>query len=117
MGSEPPWETLLPEHLLQAAYRSSGGEYAWKLEDALVVLKLLSSGGCVVLGVDVWLPTDPGPTIPTPYVYDWDLENQGRSGEGQSAVDFVRTFQWDPTDTSAQGMPPYFNICAALRDS
>jgi hypothetical protein len=31
------WETLLPEELLRAAYRSDGGECAWKRDDAISV--------------------------------------------------------------------------------
>lgn len=109
------WQALLPEELLRAAYRS-GGEYAWKRDDALSVLELLSAGGCIVLGVDVWLPTDPGSTIPTPFVYDWSLETVLPGNQAQSAIDFVRTFKWDRADTSPQGMQPYFNICAARAD-
>jgi len=111
------WETLLPKQLLAAGYRSKGGEYAWKRDDALAVLDLLSASGYVILGVDIWLPTTPGPTIPTPIVYDWDLERAGTSGESRSAIDFIRTFQWDHADTSTRGMDPYFNICAARSDS
>lgn len=106
------WEDLLPEGLRRAAYRS-GSEKAWNRQDAVRVVKILSSNGYTILGVDVWLATNPGPTIPTPFVYDWSLESGSAIvGYPRSADEFIRTFKWDPTDKSHGGREPYFNILA-----
>jgi hypothetical protein len=108
-GSEPDWTTLLPDYLRQRGYKS-GSELAWAREDALQVAETLSNNGYSILGVDIWLATVPGPTIPTPFVYDWDP-----SRCGMSAAEFIRTVDWDPTDTSHRGREPHFNILAVPR--
>jgi hypothetical protein len=111
------WDKLIPDDLRSAAYRSNC-ECAWNREDALRVIDVLSQNGCVVLGVDVWLPTDPGPTIPTPFVYDWSLRPEAPSKEyPKTAKDFVRTFEWEPSDDGHKGMKPYFNIVARRLES
>lgn len=117
MKSEIAWEGLLPAHLQKLAYRA-GTECAWKQQDAIEVLEFLSNKGYVLLGVDVWLATEPGPTIPMPFVYDWSLETNSSPGQQwMSAPDFVRHFEWDPADRSHQGAEPYFNITAIRPDS
>jgi hypothetical protein len=89
------WDKLVPDDIRAAAYRSNC-ECAWNREDALRVIDVLSENGYLVLGVDIWLPTDPGPTIPTPFVYDWSLRAEAPSKEHpKTAKDFVRTFEWD----------------------
>jgi hypothetical protein len=111
------WVGLLPKNLREAAYESES-EYAWNRADALQVIDILSNHGYVVLGVDVWLPTEPGPTIPTPFVYDWSLRaDLPRQGYPKSANEFVHTFEWDEADKSHNGMEPYFNILAQARNS
>lgn len=106
------WDKLLSDDLRAAAYKSKR-EYAWNRADALRVVDVLLLNGYVVLGVDIWLRTDPGPTIPTPFVYDWDLRADAPSKEyPKSAESFIRTFEWDPADNNHNGMPPYFNITA-----
>jgi hypothetical protein len=100
------WEYLLPDDLRKTAYRS-GGECAWNKADALRVLEILAANGCAVLGVDIWIATAPGPTIPTPFVYDWDPERAR-----ESSTEFVTAFAWDPRDHSHAGREPYFNILA-----
>lgn len=112
MGSDIKWEAVLPAELMKVAYRA-GAEFAWRKKEAIEVLGYLLSGGYVVLGVDVWLATRPGPTIPTPFVYDWSIDNQ----QEVSAIDFVRNFQWDPADRSHGGLEPSFNITAMRADS
>jgi hypothetical protein len=99
-------EQLLPRDLCDAAYRS-GSERAWNRADALRVLQILKDNDYIVLGVDIWIPTVPGPRIPIPFVYDWDIERAERS-----ASEFVRAFEWDAADVSHSGKEPYFNILA-----
>lgn len=71
-----------------------------------------------VIGVDVWLPTTPGPTIPTPYVYDWNLSSDRVTPEyPRTAVDFIQTFEWSEDDTSHRGLEPYFNLTVAMIDA
>jgi hypothetical protein len=106
------WYQLLPESLRKSAY-TAAHERAWRRQDALKVVDILSTNGYVVLGVDIWLATDPGPTIPTPFVYDWSLESALQSGKcPKSAAEFIRTFEWDSADVSHEGREPYFNILA-----
>jgi hypothetical protein len=111
------WQSVLPRKLREAAYKA-GSEYAWNREDALQVIYILSNHDYVILGVDIWLPTEPGPTIPTPFMYDWSLRGDGpRQGYPTSANEFVRTFEWNEADKSHKGMEPYFNFVAQARDS
>jgi hypothetical protein len=106
------WEHLLPEDLRKAAYKA-GLESAWCRQDALRIVDILSSNGYLILGIDIWIPTDPGPTIPTPFVYDWSAEAASRTSRyPNSAAEFIRTFEWDPSDKSHRGMEPYFNVLA-----
>ena len=100
------WQRLLPEDLKTSVYRA-GLESAWNRTDASRVVEILARNGYTILGVDIWLAATPGPKIPTPFVYDWDFERGA-----QSPADFIRTFAWDPRDTSHEGREPYFNILA-----
>lgn len=111
------WKHLLPEGLHKAAYKA-GSECAWCRADALRVVNILSSNGYFILGVDIWIGTDPGPMIPTPFVYDWSSETAMRSRDyPSSAAEFIRTFKWDPADNSHGGREPYFNILAERLNS
>src|SRR4051812_37133219 len=101
------WYDRLPRDLCERAYKTAElddcpSEWAWNRPDALRVIEILSNNGYVVDGVEIWLATSPGPTIPTPFVYDWHLgrANRPSSRYPKTAVEFVGTFQWDPTDTS-----------------
>ena len=106
------WFRLLPKALIEVAYVSSG-EFAWSRNDALSVLAELQKHKYVILGVDVWIPTNPGPTIPTPYVYDWDSEGGAtRNDRERTARNFILNFEWSPDDRSHFGLEPYFNITA-----
>jgi hypothetical protein len=103
------WYSELSKDLVDVAYKA-GNEMAWSRQDAIRVIEILEAAGYVILGVDVWLPTRPGPTIPTPYVYDWSAESRGSSpGYPNSAAEFIKSFVWDPTDKS-RGREPYFNL-------
>lgn len=110
---EMEWYKLLPNDLYGIAYRSLNEELAWPREQALRVIHILSSNRYVVTRVDVWIPTSPGPTIPTPFVYDWSLKSVTRNSSlPKSAKDFVSVFAWDSTDESHRGIEPVFNIWA-----
>jgi hypothetical protein len=100
------WLPSVPLHLLQRAYRARN-EYAWSRNDAIQVVEALTGGNFKVIGVDIWLPTNPGPTIPTPYVYDWSL---GAVDHPRVATEFIRNFDWATDDVSHLGMEPYFNL-------
>jgi hypothetical protein len=97
------WAQSLPAALQARAYRA-GAEHAWAREDALAVIAALAARGHTVIGVDVWLATDPGPTIPGPFVYDWS------AAQGGTAAQFIAGFAWDPADTSHGGQPPWFAL-------
>jgi hypothetical protein len=114
---ESDWEKILPVALRHAAYRA-GTECAWSRTEALQVIELLVEKGYSVIGVDIWLPTNPGPTIPTPFVYDWDLESvRASKNYPGTALEFVRTFEWDSTDLVFQKFEPYFNILPIRPDA
>jgi hypothetical protein len=104
------WLSVVPRHLLERAYRARD-EYAWCRSDAIEVVEALQRFSFKVIGVDVWLATSPGPTIPTPYVYDWDFRFEGPSMDyPRNAIDFIRAFEWSERDLAHQGMEPYFNL-------
>ena len=112
----------LPDRLRSVAY-CSGEEAAWPNEQTLMVIDCLTELDVAVCGIEVWLPTEPGPTIPTPYIYTWTAEER-RSGEvwsefvrraNTNAKDYVRGFDWDPEDRVNLGLKPYFNL-DAVRD-
>jgi len=118
------WLLKLPESLRVAAYYA-GEEAAWPAEEAINVLECATELGLAVCGVEVWLPTVPGPTIPTPYVYSWEGEDQ-EAEEGWSdflqrvngaAAEYIRQFAWDPKDKSHEGVEPYFNLDVVCENS
>ncbi len=118
------WLLKLPESLRVAAYYA-GEEAAWPAEEAINVIECATELGVAVCGVEVWLPTVPGPTIPTPYVYSWEAEEK-EPGQGWSdfvqrvntdAVEYVRDFAWDPEDKSHGGREPYFNLDVVCANS
>jgi len=111
------WSDLLPHDLQRAAYRANE-EMAWSRVDAIRVIEILNANRYVVLGVDIWLATQPGPTIPTPFVYDWALTVVRPSNERPKTADeFIRGFKWAAADKRHQGMEPFFNITAQRCDS
>jgi hypothetical protein len=106
------WADLLPLNLQRAGYRAND-ELAWSRVDAIRVVEILTAKGYVVLGVDIWLATQPGPTIPTPFVYDWaSTVDRPPKANPKTADEFIRNFGWAPSDETHQGMEPYFNITA-----
>lgn len=108
----PEWQVLLSPELLQAAYKG-GNELAWPKKDALRVVRVLTANAYTIDGVDVWIPTHPGPTIPTPFVYDWMAGKTPRTDKDPNdAAEFIKTFSWDPADRSHKNFDPVFNISA-----
>lgn len=106
------WHRYLTHDLVESAYKA-GPELAWCKGDAIRVVELLSDRNYIILGVDVWIPTEGGPTIPTPFVYDWSLDQaSAQRKRKQSAKDFIESFEWDPADHSHGGREPYFNLLA-----
>ncbi|RBP15888.1 hypothetical protein DFR50_107158 [Roseiarcus fermentans] len=94
---------LSPE-LLARAYRIPG-EVAWTRADAIAAIDGLEKAGWRILGVEVWLPTLPGPTMTG---WWWDCE---RVWGPQTAQDYVRTFQWGADDPiSLKEAEPFFNL-------
>lgn len=101
------WYNLLPKELLEETYRAET-DPALSQGDAIRVVDLLKENGYVVLGVDVWLSTNPGPTIPTPFVYDWGATRSiPAQYHRKPASAFIRDFQWHPDDKSHGGREPY----------
>jgi hypothetical protein len=70
-----------------------------------------------VVGGEIWLPTKPGPTIPTPYIYQWDVV-QGVSERWDEFVAraaaestrWISGFGWDKRDVAHQNIEPFFNL-------
>jgi len=110
------WQTLLTAPLLRAAYRA-GSELAWRRSDAVRVLDFLTHQNYVVIGVDIWIPSEGGPIIPTPFVYDWSLGQPSRDPERMgSARDFIQGFDWDPSDAASRDHEPFFNLVVERAD-
>ena len=107
----------LPKSLQTRAYHAAG-EIAWPRPEALQVIDYLTAQGTAVLGVEIWLPTSPGPTIPTPIIYNWEAEARQESEAwtqfaervNQLAKEYVDSFEWDEEDVSHKSLTPYFNL-------
>jgi hypothetical protein len=107
----------IPRQLINSAYRA-GEEYAWNTDNALLVIDWAAKSQLAILGGEVWLPTTPGPTIPTPYVYAWDMRSPNEDESWGSFVErtaaaareYVLTFQWDENDIAHINCTPYFNL-------
>lgn len=111
------WVRRLSAELVESAY-SARGELAWPAHEAVRAIRQLAANECVVCGVEVWIPTTPGPTIPAPFFYGWDA-GAPRAGEAYrdfaaranaGADHYISTFQWDPRDDAHAHTEPYFNI-------
>jgi hypothetical protein len=69
------------------------------------------------LGVEIWLPTTPCPTIPAPIFYTFESRQLPHERltdfvqrASREASDYISTFEWDPADANYQGAVPYFNL-------
>jgi hypothetical protein len=109
--------TKIPDHLLVRAYYAQNKEFAWARDDALRVIFWATESRILILGLEVWLPSTPGPTIPFPYVYTFTPKyTPGESQEAslvranQEVADYVRTFAWDVNDIVCHDLEPFFNL-------
>lgn len=113
----------LPEFLQANAYFANG-EYAWSKDEAQLVIEHLTEKACAVIGVEIWLATDDGPTIPTQYVYGWEAESYRNSETWPSyvrrvnvrALKYIGDFAWHPKDRHASETA-YFNLTVAEEGS
>ena len=96
----------LPRELLGRAYRSKN-ELAWSRADAVNAIDRLEKAGFTLLGVEVWLPTSPGPTMTGRY---WDLKDSAVPDKPQTAKDFVKSFKWGQYDKILKDREPFFNL-------
>ena len=107
----------LPESLQTAAY-CAGSEYAWRQDHALLVIQNLTQRRCAVIGIEVWLATEPGPTIPTPFVYAWEADSYDAAESwslfvervNNQAASYIENFVWYPDDKKHTAESPYFNL-------
>ena len=99
----------LPKELLGRAYRSTN-ELAWNREDAVEAIDRLEKAGFTLLGVEVWLPTSPGPTMTG---RSWDTEDRGVPNRPQTASGFVKSFRWGEYDETLKDREPFFNLTVA----
>ena len=100
---------ILPLELLLRAYRSRH-ELAWTRADAIAVIDRLEKAGLTVLGVEVWIPSSPGPTMTGWY---WDSQGKAAASEPETAREFVKGFEWGPQDGSLRDSEPFFNLTVA----
>lgn len=100
------WYQFLTPYLRQVAYKAND-EMAWGRHDAISVVSILEQNGYEVIGVDVWLPTSPGPT---PYLHDWTKTDSWSDRVAKSARGFIAAFEWE------RSAEPVFNIVAIPKD-
>jgi hypothetical protein len=114
--------SLVTPELRAAAY-CYGDEFAWTRDDALKVVDWASKCQIAIAGVEVWLATKPGPTIPTPLIYSWQAEKELYKKPwprfvkeaNYLATEYIKHFAWDVSDTSRYSLDPYFNLCLMER--
>jgi len=110
------WAEQLPGHILAAAYRAPDtSELAWNRANAVEALRALRAINVPVVGIEVWLPTIPGPTIPISPYYGLAIENSASTQDFVShsiglATEFVLQFKWDGADNANKGLEPFFNF-------
>ncbi len=107
----------IPDDLLSTAFFSFDGEPGWPRHEALKVIDLASASHIAVLGGEIWLPSTPGPRIPTPFIYTFETrQHDGEDWEqfvertNAAAADYVRAFEWDRRDDRHLESMPYFNL-------
>ena len=96
------WFDSLPDHLKDAAYRA-GSEAAWPRSEASEVVDHLTDAKIPVERVEVWIPTHPGPTLSSEFVYFWEDDADGSTAldtasSNEAAKRYIRLFDWDPRD-------------------
>jgi hypothetical protein len=103
----------LPPELLQRAYRSRH-ELAWARAGAIEAIDRLEKAGFTLLGVEVWIPSSPGPKMTG---WFWDCKDKAVANEPETARDFVKDFKWGPQDDSLKDCEPFFNLTVAERQT
>jgi hypothetical protein len=96
----------LPEELLRRAYRYRN-ELAWRRTDAIEAIAGLEKAGFTLIGVEVWVPSSPGPQI------TWwlcDLGDEVISNKPTNALDFVKNFKWGADYKGLEDREPFFNL-------
>lgn len=101
------WHDHIPPDLRSVAYIASNGELAWPRDAALKVYEVLTDKSFVILGVEVWLATTPGPT---PALHSWSRSNDHSApGAPLSAGAYIEGFKWGVHDVLTDE-EPYFNF-------
>jgi hypothetical protein len=100
---------ILPPELMRRAYRIRN-ELAWARDDAIEAIDRLEKAGFTLLGVEVWIPSSPGPKMTG---RDWDSEDRAAPDVPATARDFVKNFKWGPYDATLKGDEPFFNLTVA----
>lgn len=109
------WHQQLPEVLRSSAYLSEGGEPAWPRDAALEVVEYLRGKQFAILGVEIWIATHPGPTIP---LYQWSRSDARDSlANPQTADEYIQRFSWAADDDQFRDQVPFFNLTVADRRS
>jgi hypothetical protein len=96
----------LPSELLRRAY-TTGSELAWSRQDAIKAINGLTQAKFVIVGVEVWAPTHPGPTMTG---WGWGWNDASVPGRPKSAQEFVETFQWGADSKTFGSVEPFFNL-------
>jgi hypothetical protein len=100
---------ILPPELLGRAYRSRN-ELAWSRADAIEAIDCLEKAGFTLLGVEVWIPSSPGPTMTGRF---WDSEGLAVPDKPRTVQEFVKNFTWGRYDAILKGREPFFNLTVA----
>ena len=97
---------FLSADLLRRAY-NTGNELAWSRQDVEKAINQLTQAGFRIIGIDVWIPSQPGPIVTG---WDWSDSDAGSPGLAQSAQQFVEDFKWGANDGRMSANEPYFNL-------
>lgn len=112
------YRNLLPAELQNRAYQANNREIAWAKAEALTVIDVLALNHIAILGGEVWLPTEPGPTLPAPNLYAWDAGNQFKHEHWndyvertrQAARTYIASFCWKLDEKARYKLRPFFNL-------
>ena len=113
----------LPANLRATSY-SAGEEHAWSMQDTIIVIEQLRKLDLALCGIEIWLPADHGPIIPTPFIYGWAIEPEKneewkkfKDRSRNEAIEYLNSFSWDRNDVAHQNLIPYFNLTVCSKDN